>query len=85
MFFQGFEKTAFHAPKLTAPKGGAISSMHAASSVPNRVGAAFQPGSPVKGLKSVTGAPAQATFGRPLSRFGTYHRRGLVSRTAVSR
>jgi hypothetical protein len=69
MFSKGLAKTAVM--KLPVPpKGGAIRSMSAASAVPKRVGAPFQPGSPVKSLRSITGHAAQSTFGKPLKRFG---------------
>lgn len=75
MFVESFTKIA----DLMPPK------MPQASAMPKRVTPSVMPGNPIKGLRGLTGAPAMLPFGRPINRFGTTARKGLVSRTAAIR
>jgi hypothetical protein len=74
MITKGIRKTA--APlrgmsaNMTPPKDIKVKAAPMASSVPKRVGGMFQPGNPIKNLRSVTGKPAMAPFGRALKHFG---------------
>lgn len=52
---------------------------------PTRVTPTIRPGNPVFGQQGITGAPAQTPFARIQTGFGTVPRKGLVSRTAVSK
>jgi hypothetical protein len=84
MFTAGFSKIAaglkLPGTKLPGPVGGMK-----ALSKPTRITPTMRPGNPVFGQQGMTGTPAQAPFARIQTNFGTSPRKGLVSRTAVSR